>query len=705
MVLVPKNARIVQRFTHSNKDVMKNLLKVILLATVAIFTFSLNAQEFTHFKLKSDSSQASRTQMMARDKGQPENIAQKITAKILDLDLSQKSTIEDNTPPLLQKIMQLLGTSYNQIGQEQTQRLLLSHDLGGGILNFSGFTWQKPLANMGLFINRELAPDLFSDRWIVHDTLLIRVSASTLLTNLRAADLIDISDEGIGAFAGITFQRTYRYYHFAETFLAGLTADYSKLFLSFTKFNTHHVLNLAPYELMKKADEFTFNAGGFVTSPPFYGFSARAGVLVQAAFENELTIQSMGPADQAGTDEFLRLSIDKKWDVSAAAHLSLQVDFFNLLKLTILSYDLEYSYGKSNKHHLSFYEQDKQLIENSKDHQREFKRIIAGVNDEVQAWKKNIVQQDIRMNQNLNSKYSFLLFGKIRKKETEQVKIIKDGVEKIFFKHYSQSIKYIQNLWSRLFNTVLYRLFEFELGTKNFSEAAKKLSLEYEFMDYLGGERVDEEQKFSLVMTQDFSAAKTHRLIDRIHQKETLSYLRKWSYLENSILKLVEEKKLRGPLSLSSKVQIETQGLKHFNSLSEDSIFLALVDVCGTKNIKKWSSEKSRKEALSKAQVGKDSCVKSLGLRYFDYLHTLKRTTFYDVTQFRKFLGQYFSKASHLGQITKLFGEENVFVHGQFMATTKDGQPFNQFFKSGLFRGLGVIDKFNRTNGTTVPVK
>ena len=50
------------------------------------------------------------------------------------------------------------------------------------------------------------------------------------------------------------------------------------------------------------------------------------------------------------------------------------------------------------------------------------------------------------------------------------------------------------------------------------------------------------------------------------------------------------------------------------------------------------------------------------------------------------------------------FGEENVFIYGQFSAMTKDGIPFSTHFKTGQFRGLGVIDQFMRQSGTTVPV-
>ncbi len=107
------------------------------------------------------------------------------------------------------------------------------------MLNFSGFSWQRPEANFQLYVNRQLSPDLFSSKWIVHDTFLVGVEASTLLTNMREQDMIDLSDEAIGAFAGLSFVREYKYSHFASTFLEGLQADYSKLFLSFIEVHAY----------------------------------------------------------------------------------------------------------------------------------------------------------------------------------------------------------------------------------------------------------------------------------------------------------------------------------------------------------------------------------------------------------------------------------------------------------------------------------
>ena len=76
-----------------------------------------------------------------------------------------------------------------------------------------------------------------------------------------------------------------------------------------------------------------------------------------------------------------------------------------------------------------------------------------------------------------------------------------------------------------------------------------------------------------------------------------------------------------------------------------------------------------------------------------------------DLKKLRKFLGKYFSEVSHISQVEGLFGQKNIFVHGSLFARTKSKIPFSTYFKSGNFRGLGVIDNFMRQSGTTIPVK
>ena len=670
--------------------------------TLLLFLFSVEALcqnfEFQHLKLKGK---------LKKRASQLEKNLKSQSRGLKSLGKNQKFTDSPDTSPIIEEVLEILGGQYEKIGKSQTDELIKNHNLGGGVLNFSGFTWYKPMLNYNISANREVAPELFSDRWIVHDTFSIFIEAATLLSNLKETDQIDISDTAIGAFSGVTFTRTYHYYHFADTYIDGLTSDYSKLFLSFLKFKPEASLSLDPYEVIKKSDQFTFNAGGVVKAPVGNGFNLQAGALVKKSFSTNLMVQGLGPLDSPKENEIIRLSLDKKTDITAGAHLSLQYDFFNLLQLTLLSYDLDYTYGKANKVYLSFYQEDKEILKNSSSHNSELKSILKG-KDKVQYWENNIVGQEKRIKEDFNSKFSFLLFGNMKKRATEQIKIIKDGIEKVFFKHYSESITYIQSWLSKVYSVVIEKIFDFSPNVQNRSEIRKQMTIEYEHLKHLNSATVEDEKDFSIRLKTYFQVAETHKWYQKRNKKSALSYLKNTTNLDSNLQRKVDKKELRGPLIINSIVEIEEEGLRYLNHLSTHEVTQAAVEVCGVKSSEyrkgKFVKKRRRrgrfvKRSLSSAQ----KCALKIIERFEDYIQEYDQWGSINLLKLKRFLGYYYSKTKNLNHLIALFGHDHLFIHGDFQAKTKSGKNFQTFFKSGQFKGLGVIDKF-KNETLVVPI-
>ncbi|MFT6633575.1 MAG: hypothetical protein ACJAS4_003546 [Bacteriovoracaceae bacterium] len=671
---------------------MRNWLKFIYISTVFILSNPTWAVEFSHFELKGKLKQSARIKIQAL-KERSQNKSANESIKGID-----PGSVE--MAPILSEISDMLSGQYEDIGMDQTRRLLENHDMGGGVLNFSGFTWYKPMLNYNITANREVAPELFSSRWIVHDSFTIFIEAATLLTNLKEKNLINITDSTIGAFAGVTFTRTYHYYHFADTYVKGLTSDFSKLFMSFLKFNHRGALTLDDYEVIKKKDQFSFNAGGLIKAPVGNGMNLQAGVLVKTAYENEVMLHGVGPADRKTENEFLRVSIDKSFDVSANAHLSLQYDFFNLLKLTILSYDLEYVYGEANKSFLTFYQNDKEKINNSPNHRTEFSNIVRG-NDNIGFWKSNITTMEKRIREDLNSKFSFLLFGTMKKRATEQIRIIKGGIEKVFFKNYSESVKYVQSFFSRLFSSVVKKIFDFDSRVTNKAEIKKQLIIEYEHIKELGAAIVDDEEKFSIRLNHYYQVSNTHKWYHKKYRRSAVKNVSRLTNLPKEIRQKIENKQLRGPIVINSTIEIDSDGLSYFNQLEEEDVTQAALQVCGVsghefRNGQFVKRNKRRGRTSTRSYSPAQNCALKLITRYQEYMYRYINFSEIDLMKFKKFIGYYFSKSNSISDISKLFGEDYIFLHGDFRAETDKGRAFQTFFKTGQFKGLGVIDRFKR---------
>ena len=669
------------------KDDMTKLTLFILFFTLLNYA---TAVEFKNFALKNELADLAKSTnetdsaegFSAMSSNPTKSELQKSVERKL-LNLSSESTGANS--PLYEKIAQALAGHYESIGKEQTGPLVLNHNMGGGVLNFSGFTWNKPFANFRLYVNRQLSPDL-NDSWLVHDTFVVAIDATTLLSNLKEADLIEIAEEGIAAFAGVSFLREYKYTHVAKTFLEGLQSDYSKLFLAFTKFNPQSVLSLGPNQLLRQTDKFSFNAGGVVNIPTGGVLSGRAGVLVSTAYETETTIHLLGDTDFPKEGEFLRLGIQKSVDKSAQAHLSLQVDFYNLLKITLLSSELEYSYGLTNKTNLSFYEKDRKLLTLSSNHRNEFASLLKGKAEEVNNFKENIVSAEERINENLNSRFSALLFGSLKKKETEQVKIVKDGVEKIFFKHYAESVKFVQSLWSRLFGIVINKLFDWNPGVANAAESKKKLAIEFEYMKELGEAKVDSSEKFSVTLSSSYQASKTHRWWHGHYRRQAREHLKTMTNLDPKYEKMVNDRTLRGPLEVSSKITVLSMGLDHFNFIDENFAFEQFSQMCENRN-----ENRERR------------CFRLLKRKYLSYMAYFHKYGISDLMRFKAFIGSYFKRIRDYKDLHVLFGAPNIFLSGEFSAQTNKGLPFTTYFKEGEFQGIGVIDSFIREGVSRAP--
>lgn len=664
----------------------------ILLFFCLSMVLSAHSQEFRNFKLKNELALKAEITRGHKKSVQSKNIFdvdESLAKKILDLKVFDPNSDES---PIYQRIIEELGTRYNSIGEEETRNLLLNRNIGGGVSNFNGMTWQKPMGSFKLGVDRQLAPDFLTDRYIVHDTFFIEIEASTLLQKLSDEELLDIDERGIGAFAGISFYRTYHYYHFADTFLEGLTSDFSKLFLSFLKFRKDYVLNLPPYEIMKREDVFTLDAGGLVSVPVWYNFTFQAGVIASVANKSELTIQSLGQGDSPKPGEFLRVAMDKKNSVGIGINLGLQLDFFNLLKLTILNYDLAYDYEKSHKFHLSFTEEDREKLKDGTKPAKEFNKLLHLNKDEVVYLDEDIVERDLAEQQTLESKYKVLLFGGSKQKETERIIVQKDGEKKVFFKHRNESKLKISTLLGYLFN----------LPGKNASET-KSLNMEYEFNDSTEEQAViDSEEKFSMNIELNYYAKKTHQRLVKVFRKRAIRNLENYTNVDPVVIEKVQANDLRGPMTINASFRIEKEGFIHFNQSSDEQVFPILMNICKSKN-KRWLNPKKRFKMLTRVQVGRNLCVKRIAKKFYRYIEPVRELNLMNLKYFKNFINAIYKKSKSWDAFAALFDQNTAFLSGTFQAQLKDGRPFKIHFKDGDFRGLGVIDNYIRKEGAATP--
>ncbi|MEE2671794.1 MAG: hypothetical protein VYA54_08790 [Bdellovibrionota bacterium] len=649
-----------------------------------LLLFSLTnvwAYEFTHFQLNKNF--GSRKQMGVKSMGSTKGF-------------SDASIMPDLTAYML--------ANYQEIGNEQFLDLLNNHDLGGGVVNFSGFTWYKPMINYDITANRDLAPHFASEKWIVQDTLVISIEAATLLQNLSDLEVINITPSQLEAFAGLTFKRKYHYFHFADNYLDGLSSDYSKLFLSFLKYNPEGIFDMGEYEVMKRSDEFTFNAGGKVEAPLGNGLEVRAGVLVTYAFNNIIQVQKLG-SGEAQPGENVRLSIEKDFNTKSSAQLSLQYDFFNLLKLTLLSSELEYSYGKSRRTYLTLLDQDQKTIQEDPRARGQLNSHIKG-GDKIDYWLDRITSFEDRVKQNLTSKFNFLLFGSLKKKATEQIVIVKNGIKKTFFKYYYESKSYVQGLLSRLFSDAIRAIFDFGPMINESSHNSDQIYLEYEKEeDIKQPMTVSDESQFSLKVSKSFFADKTVKWYHRGRKNFILKSIKNWTVDTENILTQVSRENLIGPISVNSDFTIDEQAFTELKKVPELVMIGKHLRVCGLEA--SWLKDYSKRYRRSRAyrenrRDRRHRCAYQLIKKYAKFKESMDKLI--DLNILRDYLSLLVKHTEDYETFADILGSEHIFITGSITAKQRQtGKTYTYFYKSGQFNGLGVIDRFKQAE-INVPV-
>lgn len=688
-------------------------MKVWMLLLLA-FSYSAFSSEFTHIKLNPEfeqyltqpKSKSNSLKSMSKATNSVDNV---LKSALLGAALGVKSDITTPIPVdgeeslLYEEIRRHLETAHSQLGMEQVQQInRFNQQFNLGTSNFSGFSWQKPFGVVQVYVDRQVTPNIFGQNWLVMDSFTFSVEATTFLEKLNEAGLTTMSGTEIGAFAGITFKRVYTYWHYANSYQDGLQSDFTKLFLPFIRFNQSGMETMADEEIMKREDMWTASAGGLISTPPLYNLSFSAGVLAEYDYQNVTTIQNNLKEDQR-----FKVGVLAKKSVMAGATLELQLDFFKLIKFSLLRYDLNYEYSSGKEFTLGFNNAQFAQIKQNNEQGDEFRSILRGFGT-VKKLEPYVVRLDESSSSELTQRGSILIWGKLQKSKTEQIRVIKDNITHVFFKNYAQNVKVVQNIFSRIFSAIVYKLLKLPIGATNAAIYSRQLTMEYEATHPQAVDpkiaRIDSTEQFSFVLTQYYNAARTDRWIDKRFKNDVIWFVENFTTLPANYRTDIRNEVLKGPMIVESNLRVEKAGFQYVLATDESQVFGKIAKVCESKKTAQWMQDDSRRDMLEHSQTGREGCVKDIGLKYlgfkYDYATNLLKPS---LAKFKDFITQYYKQSENIADLQSLFGAENTFINGKLQASTSLGMTFNTAFSSGQFRGLGVIDNFKRSSGSRVP--
>ncbi|GEM_PF-2010240 len=642
---------------------------------------------------------------------------------------------------LYRSILNEFSTTYDSIGQRQAANVLSSQNttVFGGLNNI-GIKYNHDFLDFTVIAGRTVAPDLFSDdKWIVSDEFIIDINAANLLTNLKDQGIVDFSEAQYAAFAGISFRRTFRSVHFANSYMEGLTLNFDKLFLAFTKFSNKEYLNLNEYEFLQKEDAISLKAGAIAGAPIYGPIFGSAGVL--ASYENlaRVDIQAIHDEEKSTEKERLRITMEKVKSASVGVSASVGIEFLKLLQMTLLKYDFNYTLEDSEKTYLTFYEEDFEKLKKDTYYSQQVERILNGQKSDVYALRDNIVSLEQRKSEQKESKYGLLFWGGQKEASTQQIEIVKDGNVHRFFKHYFEKIKYKQNVFSRLVAVLVKSLLKLDSIINKDSSDSKKVIVEYSANENLianeGDIDMKKEESVSIGFSHNFYTAKTNTVTKKSHKNAALEVLNNYSGVDPLAIKLFEQDQLIGPVKINGDYKINRDGLYHLLGYSQSEMKSRYESMCGAKKsgFFKWFrnlfNSCLREMKVSSNKFYAEWAFNDFTASLYTYCkNKTKKYSFFKRSRKRRKCMEEYSKKSvaqdmaavplwrlkdiiqtiylehkNKTQILSFFGYDNVYYYGNFEAYTNEGSPFITYFNEGRFDGLGIVDNFRRDNNLRSP--
>ena len=607
-------------------------------------------------------------------------------------------------------------------------------------INHIGMVYNSGFADFSVYLKREVAPDLFDDeRYIVIDNFEIHVDAQKLLNNLKGANLIDMTKRQYDAYKNIGFKRSYRYIHFADSFEDALNLNLNKLFFTFEVLQDNNYLKMKPYEFISREDSFSIETGGRASGHPANLTSVEFGGFVEFERFSKLEIQAVGPEDRSFKNEKFRISFEKEKGKNVMGYSALNVDFLNILRLTLFQHEFNHRYMDSYRINLGFQEKDIGEIENEDSLIGNVVQniILAGGRGNIEILKPYLVSKEYRREERRSSRYSLLLRGKSKECQTSEVKIVKDNKVNRFFRHTFEQIEYKTNLVSKLFSSIL-RTF---LRLDGFAQEARdtfygrRICIEYKNPKNLMDNKkslvfAEEDEKLSLKFEATYYV---HNPKGKIKDR-CVEILRNCPGVPPEVIDDVKKGKIKSDLKIHINYVLSKNAINHFNSLSISDVYDAIHILC--------TRAKKRDKAGRVTKYGKISkkCERELQEYYDRYykemiahnyswedyekcdryvdkyaknhlnwavlveicIHrsSLKKLSPLECSlplwHFRNLVDKISEHTNKKEDIYAFFGIENVFFHGSLQGRTHKGN-YKACFKDGNFSGTGLIDHFMRS--------
>ena len=596
---------------------------------------------------------------------------------------------EDNTD-LHRRLLNMLRPTYRDLGKAAVDAIYRHRqNFALGNYNNEMISWTKPVGIFNVGANREVKPHPKKrGKYLVHDVMTIGVGALSYLKYLKKLGIIDMSAKNMALFTGLGYQRTYRYVHEAESYQKGLTSNFLKLFLPFVYLTPNNFASMELDEKIEKEDYFGFDGGVVFETPAWHGLSALFGVRQGFGWEKKMRVHSHGPRTNPN-QPFLTLRAEVKNSRTTGIFADILLDLQNIVKFTLLSFELSFETSKSDIQTFVFPESQRELFYKENKKKPIYKNIKKLVKYKFKKLDDNFVasfqdSMSFRKEIENNRRQYFLKFGGLKTTEHTMTREMGRDKREMLFKLSSEQLRYTKSIWKDITNnavTILKKIpflkdykdyinylnrLDYHLETTNHI-TQNKVKLNYKGDDSIGDSTYTGEfapsEDISIEFTSFLHERNTHRFFDWFQRRKVKKFLSSQTDFNNEIVNGFERKLLRGPLTVESKVKITPVGLNNFVSLSENQFLNKVLDFCNHEVVK--SAQK---------------CEKKLRKRFKSFIKSIHPKKGVNITKLESLL-KGIQEYGSINRFEKFFDGREISANGTINAKTNRKKSFTSHFR------------------------
>jgi len=446
----------------------------------------------------------------------------------------------------------------------------------------------RPFVDFNIEINRNVSPDLFSDRgYIVIDSFTIEVDLHKYLNKLKASNDLKITESQMAYFVGMTFKRKFQFTRSEKDLRTALMGKLEHLFFPFLNENIDSFVHLSQNDSFLRLDQFTFKAAFLKESPIANNLKVKGGISYRDVRYSKTEVHKSDLFSKPGL-----VLISEKTDMQQAG-ISLELELFlsRLISLSLFKVESESIKEIKRSTYLFFPQDEVDNLSKNIEIEEALRSLLKFKAFNIKKIAQYITSEEYIESEKKKLKYSMFLSGGVKESGFQKTEIIKDGVKKTFFEHSFLKAQLEDNILGHLFKNILSKFILLKLKNTLTAFESKSIHFEYAHSQDLFSQNGDldlslKDENFSLKIDHElFSSFNAGERLSQFNEK-VRHHLSHEVVFDQNRMNSLGTVKMSPPYFFKNTTVISKYGLLYFNHLHSNSVFYLMEEICKNRPLK-----------------------------------------------------------------------------------------------------------------------